>query len=101
MTELVLTADALADIRDVTAYLTKRAGEQIALRYAVRIRSTLREIGTDPGIGARRSQLGRNIRFRTVRPYAIFYRYADDTVVVLRVLHERRKITRKLLAAQR
>jgi toxin ParE1/3/4 len=43
--------------------------------------------------------LGPNVRIGIVSPYIVIYRYAknDDLVVVLRILHGRRKITGKML----
>ena len=50
----------------------------------------------------RRAELGMATRFRVVRPYLIFYdRSIDPAVVrVIRVLHSRRKITRRLFAGE-
>jgi toxin ParE1/3/4 len=52
-------------------------------------------LAAHPGIGASRPALGRDIRIGIVSPTIVIYRHtpADDTVVVLRVVHGRRRIT--------
>jgi len=52
-----------------------------------------------PDSGARRPVLGPRVRICVVSPYVVIYEHmeADDTVVVLRIVHRRRKIGRKFL----
>jgi toxin ParE1/3/4 len=50
-----------------------------------------------PDIGPPRPEFGRNARIALVHPFVIVYDHADDTVTVLRVLHGRRNITRRLV----
>lgn len=58
-------------------------------------------LAAHPGIGAPRPALGRDIRIGIVSPYIVNYRHtrADDIVTVLRVVHDRRRITGRLLPA--
>jgi toxin ParE1/3/4 len=52
-----------------------------------------------PGNGAPRKSLGKDIRIGIVFRYILIYRHreADDTVLVLRVVHGHRNITAKLI----
>jgi toxin ParE1/3/4 len=52
-----------------------------------------------PDSGAARPKVGRTVRFGVAPPYIVLYRHveADDLVIVLRILHSRRKITGKML----
>jgi hypothetical protein len=50
-----------------------------------------------------RPKLGPHIRVGVVFPYLVVYRHVegDDTVSIIRVLHGRRRMTRKLLRGAR
>jgi|GEM_PF-4839202 len=50
-----------------------------------------------PLIGEARPWLGKGVRRVVERPYLIFYRLGENVVLVLRVLHGARRITRRLL----
>ena len=56
-----------------------------------------------PRIGAPRPKFGPAVRIWTVEPSVIYYRYAEaaDTVRVLRILHGKRNVSRRVLAAER
>jgi plasmid stabilization system protein ParE len=45
-------------------------------------------------MGPPRSSLGRDTRIALVHPYVMVYDHSDDRVIVLRVLHGARNITR-------
>ncbi len=50
-----------------------------------------------PLSGNRRPKLGTRVRIAVVRPYIVIYRTNEDDVMIMRVLHGRRKITRHTL----
>ncbi len=99
MTRLVVTADAEADTSDILDYLEREASPRIADLYGRRFRATIMRIVDLPETGPLRPALGQEVRIAIVFPYIIIYEYApqNDTVVLLRVLHGRRNITRELL----
>jgi hypothetical protein len=63
-----------------------------------RFRITIERLIGLPQSGAPRPTFGQDARIAIVSPYILIYDYVakDDTVVLLRVLHERRNITREL-----
>ena len=97
MTQLVVTADAEADTFAVPADPEAKAGAPVAERYARRFRAAIERLIEMPQSGAPRPALGADARCVIVPPYLLIYDYAlgENTVVLLRVLHGRRRITRE------
>ena len=56
-------------------------------------------LATFPESGSPRPALGRLIRIGLVSPYNVIYEYveADDAVTIMRIVHGRRRITRRML----
>jgi plasmid stabilization system protein ParE len=99
MSRLIVSLKARADTSDIIKDLANKAGYGVAAAYAaffVRVNERLAEF---PDSGARRPVLGPRVRICVVSPYVVIYEHmeADDTVVVLRIVHGRRKIGRKFL----
>ena len=67
----------------------------MARRYAGRIEACLDLIEEHPAIGAARPKLGARIRIWPIPPYVPIYALGEDIVQILRILHAKRKITRK------
>jgi plasmid stabilization system protein ParE len=99
MTRLVVTADAEADIDDILNYLRKEAGPAVAASYGRKFGAAIGRLVEFPGIGAPRTALGEETRTTVVYPYVLIYDFtaADDTLTLLRVLHGKRNITRRLV----
>jgi plasmid stabilization system protein ParE len=99
MTRLVVTADAEADINDVLDYLRKEAGARVAISYGRKFATIIERLVESPGIGAPRPTLGPDVRIGIVPPYVLIYAFtaADDTLTLLRVVHGKRNITRRLI----
>jgi len=99
MTRLVVTTDADADFTDVVAYLQRKAGPRVAANYGRRVKHTLERLVEFPQSAAPRPVLGPNARIAIVSPYIPIYDYEPDvdTIVLLRILHERRNITQDLV----
>jgi len=95
---LVFAPQAIDDIRDVRANLIERAGQLIADKYTEQFRSAFERLVAHPRSGSPRPRFGRNIRVTIVRPYIVIYRAQDNDVLVLRVVHGHRKITRRTVA---
>jgi len=99
MTRLVVAADAATDTSEILAYLEREAGPRVPEDYGRCFRTTVERVVDFPGSSAPRPALGSNARIAIVSPYILIYDYAreDDTIMLLRVLHGRRNITRDLL----
>jgi toxin ParE1/3/4 len=92
---LVFAPQAADDIGDVLGSLTERAGRLVADDYAEQFRLAFERLVVHPLSGSPRSRLGRDVRITVVRPYIVIYRAHTDDVVILRVVHGHRKITRR------
>ena len=99
MSRLIFTAGFRSDINSILHYLERVAGPRVADSYARRFRTTIDRLIQFPRSGAPRLTLGLNARVAVFPPYILIYDYGleDDTLVLLRVLHERREITRELI----
>jgi plasmid stabilization system protein ParE len=95
MTRLVVSADAQADADEIITQLEEKAGRAVAERYSSLFRTAIGRVLEMPLSGEARPSLGRYTRRLVVRPYVLFYDYADETVTLLRILHARRRITRR------
>ena len=102
MTRLVVTADADADLNEILDYLHKEAGAPVATSYGNRFAAIIERLVESPGIGAPRPTLGPHVRIGIVPPYVLIYDFtaANDTLTLLRVVHGRRNITRRLITRQ-
>ena len=103
MARVVVTAPADADTADILNDLVRTAGPGIADKYITRFESLYDRLASYPDSGAKRPRLGRDIRIFAVLPYIVIYRHArdDDVVSIIRIVHGRRDITRKLVPGMR
>jgi toxin ParE1/3/4 len=99
MARIIVTRSADADTARIFAYLVASAGRSVAVKYFGLFEALYERFAVHPASGPRRPALGPDIRIGIVSPYIIVYRHreSDDTVTVLRLLHGRQDITRKLL----
>ncbi len=99
MSRLIVSLKARADTSDIIKDLASKAGYNVAAAYAAFFARVNERLAEFPDSGARRPVLGPRVRVCVVSPYVVIYEHmeADDTVVVLRIVHGRRKIRRKFL----
>ena len=99
MSRLVVTPEAETDINDILDHLVQHAGTSVATAYGSKFRRSIERLLEFPGLGVRRPALGANARIAIVPPYVLIYDYPDtaDTLTLLRVLHGKRDITRRLI----
>jgi toxin ParE1/3/4 len=85
----------------IIAYLAGNAGSNLAARYVASFEQLYDRLADHPGSGARRPSLGPHVRIGIVPPYIVINEHdpAGDTVIILRIVHGRRKITGDLLPA--
>ncbi len=100
MTRVVITDPADADSAFIIRDLTSKAGEPVANRYEADFDALYLRLATFPESGSSRPKLGRFVRIGLVSPYVVVYRHVpdDDLVAVIRIIHRRRRITRRMLA---
>ena len=102
MARLLLAEAADSDIQAILHHLGEKAGASVAGRYAADFDAVYSRLEIFPELGARRPKLGPTVRICTVLPYVVMYEYtpSDDLVVILRVLHGRRNMSRRSLRGQ-
>ncbi len=99
MARVVITEPADADSAEIISDLTTKAGELVADRYEADFDALYLRLAKFPESGPLRPKLGRFIRIGLVSPYVVVYRHVpdDDLVAVIRIIHGRRRITRRTL----
>ncbi len=99
MPRVIITAPADADAADILADLFSEAGAVTAEKFNARFEALYDRLANHPDSGPMRPKLGPYIRIGLVFPYVVIYRHVegDDTVSIIRIVHGRRQITRKLL----
>jgi toxin ParE1/3/4 len=97
-----IASPASADSVDILLHLTHEAGVRVAEQYAAGFDELFQLLETHPQGGPLRPALGANVRIGIVSPYVVIYDYSDaaDLVTVLRIVHGRREINRRLLGAR-
>jgi toxin ParE1/3/4 len=94
MAHVIVTGPAEADVAQIIIHLTEAAGYDVAARYLGAFDAVYDRLAQFPDMGPPRSSLGRDTRIALVHPYVMVYDHSDDRVIVLRVLHDARNITR-------
>jgi toxin ParE1/3/4 len=99
---IIVAPEADADSAFVIADLLENAGARVADRYEADFERVFDRLADYPLSGAPRPHLGKQVRICVVSPYILFYEYieAEDTVMIMRIAHGRRKITRKFLRVE-
>ena len=100
MTARVIVTDiADADTAQILDEMTREAGYRTADRFNARVEDLYDRLGSHPDSCQARPKLGANIRVGVVYPYLVVYRHAEgaNTVSIIRIIHGRRKIKRRLL----
>ena len=102
MIEVIVSPQARADIARIIDRLISVASVATATRWNDRLWSMVDEIASFPGSGAPRPRLGKHTRIKIVAAYIVIYEYkrGATTANVLRIVHGRRRITRKLARAR-
>lgn len=99
MARLVVTELADRDLATIVVYLANEAGAATAGKYFERFDALYERLTDFPGLGAPRPLLGDEVRISTVPPYVVIYEHhpSENIVMILRIIHGRRNITRDLL----
>ena len=101
MVQVIVTGPAVADLTEILIEIGQEAGYRTSLKYRYRFESLFFiKLSEFPETFQSRPSLGPHIRAGLVHPYIVVYRYdpTDRVVSILRILHSRRRITRKTLA---
>lgn len=94
MRRLQFLPRAERDLHEIWEYLFKE-DPRVAMQVMPRIEAAFPKLVHNPGIGHRRSDVGDPAyRFCVVDPWVIAYRYDEEVVTVVRVVHGRRDFRR-------
>lgn len=96
MPEVRLSETARADLADIDAFGAGRFGENAADAYQRGIGDALNRLRVFPNLGEFRPDYGLNIGCIVHRSHRIVYRVAGDEVVIARILHHSRDVSRHL-----
>lgn len=99
MARLIVSLLAQADTADILTDLRGKAGRAVSRAYAASFENLYERLMRHPDSGAPRPAIGEHVRIGVISPYVVIYEYiaADDIVMIMRIVHGRRKITRKFL----
>ena len=94
MRRLRFTDDARRDLVDIALYIaTESQSREIAIAFVERLRAKCRHLASLPAtLGTARPDLCEDIRSTPCQGYVIFFRYQDDALEVVNVLHGSRDV---------
>ncbi|GLK51618.1 type II toxin-antitoxin system RelE/ParE family toxin [Maricaulis virginensis] len=87
--KLRLSSQARTDLDRIFSYTCAHFGEPKAVQYIDEIITALEQLKHFPRVGRRSHQLPPNRRALSIRSHYAIYTIEDDTIHVLRLLHER------------
>ena len=93
---LVLKPRARQDLRNALHYTRMRWGAEQHTEYKTLLYGAMRELVEHPGIGAARGELCAGCRSRVAGQHIVYYRFGDEEVEVVRVLHARQDAAAEL-----
>ena len=93
MAAVVRTLLAEADLDEILTGLEQKS-PAVADRYAALFDNKARFLAQFPESGRLRPEIAPDVRSTLVKPYVIFYRYRQETVQILRILHGNRDLRR-------
>lgn len=87
-----LTSQAETDLIDIWLHIA-RDNQPAADRMLDRIEDKWRLLAAHPYMGVIRADISESTRHLLIGPYVVLYRVQGSLVVVMRILHGRRRIT--------
>ena len=97
MLAIKYTRAAEVDLGDIDRYLETRMGRAGAMIWLKRLRARAEALRLDGHNYRERKELGRGRRAVNVGPWMIFYRIADETLIVQRIMRGSRRIKPEFL----
>lgn len=94
MVRLDYSADAVADIDEITAFSVEHFGRAVADDYLTGLEAACGKLATYPEMAAIYLRIRPEIRCLTYRSHRIFYRVGAGAVLIVRVLHHAQDVKR-------
>ena len=96
MASLELTPLALRDLEEIDRDGARDFGSRAADAYAAGLRRAFDLLELYPNSSPARPDFGEGLRSRAYRAHRILYTFDGDTVLVVRILHHLRDVSRAL-----
>ena len=93
MGRVIRTDQAGDDLVEILDYLEGR-DPAVAARFGAALEEKFRLLSDFPMMGRSREELGPSLRSSLVVPYVVYYRPLDDGIILVRVVHSSRDVTR-------
>jgi toxin ParE1/3/4 len=87
--EVVISPEARRDIRSILRYTLRDWGIEKRDAYASRLKKSIDELSVFPMIGIARDDVAQGLRTLKSGHHLIYYRLDGESVIIVRVLHER------------
>ena len=104
MASVIVSPEAETDLEGILRHVAEQAGATIAGRYVEGMLATIESLAVIPEASGRPvPKLGRGLRCHPIGKYNVYLRYdsVGDVLSAVRVLHGRRRITRKVFGLKR
>lgn len=94
MRTLRISARAQQQLREISGYILRESGHrEVALAFRRRLVAKARQLAELPGIlGTARPELGSGIRSTPMGNYILVFRYTQDSLDLLAVIHASRDV---------
>lgn len=92
MTDLRLTAQARQDLEEIQAAGLRDHGNVATRKHMAGFERVFDLLREHPSAGQARSEYGPNFRSFSYHPHRIFYRFEDNAVLIVRILHAARDV---------
>ena len=89
MHRLILSGEAYDDLVDIQNYTHSEFGEELWDRYKNILDKSLQQLMRNPLSGPYREDLPQPYRALSTGQHVLVYRIQDETIYVIRVLHQR------------
>ena len=93
---IVLRAKARGDLERIFEHSVAQFGEAASLRYKDDIDEALTLLSRYPELGTDEARLRAHLRSYPVGEHRIYYEPAGDRIAVLRILHKRMEVWRRV-----
>jgi toxin ParE1/3/4 len=96
---IVITESARDDLNDIGEFIRVSAGNLTSERFIERIIEKIQTLSFAPQRTPMRQDLRAELRVIHLEKYLVFYRIAENTVLILRVVHGARNITADMFSS--
>ena len=94
---LVVTARAVADLRQIYLQTIDRWGEEQATRYEERLQAAINHLIRNPRMGQRDRRAEGDVRSFSLEHHTIYHRIDQANIYIMRVVHYRQEFRSSML----